>query len=398
MNKQLSIILIGEVDCGKSTLIGRLLFDTGSISKEAKQELCRTKEPKFAHLLDSFQEERTNDFTLDTTQAVIMYKKSQYIFIDAPGHKELIKNMLTASSYAEAAIVVIDAQKGLEEQTKRHLYILKFIIGIDSVMVAINKMDAVSYKEVVFQKISREINSFLKQIQLNPVSCIPVSAKEGEGLLKRSCKMPWHEAGCLMASLDKFIVRKQHYEFRFPVQDIYRINNETIIAGTIISGDIKLKDKLKVSPFSEKLTIKRIRSFGKNFKLRAKSPESVGLVLSCAKGLERGHILYKGAPPRFTKQFSAKIFCVKPVAPKEIFTFQCSTQEAKATILYINISIETTNFSVIENPCSLKITDVAEITLCLDKPIATEEFKDLPALGRFLLLKNSEVYAIGMTF
>ncbi|MDO8602290.1 MAG: GTP-binding protein [Candidatus Omnitrophota bacterium] len=397
MNRQLSIILIGEVDCGKSTLIGRLLFDTRSISKEAEQELRQAKEPKFAHLLDSFQEERANDFTLDTTQAVIRHKKRQYLFIDAPGHKELIKNMLTASSYAEAAIVVIDAQKGLEEQTKRHLYILKFI-GMDSVMVAINKMDAVCYKEVVFQKISREINSFLKQIQLNPISYVPVSAKEGEGLLKRSYKMLWYKAGCLIVSLDKFIARKQHYEFRFPVQDIYRINNETIIAGTIISGDIKLKDKLKASPFSEKLTIKGIRSFGKKFKLRAKSPESVGLVLNCAKGLERGYVLYKGAPPRFTKQFSAKIFCVKPVALKETFTFLCSTQEAKATILHINTSMETTNFSVIENSCGLKITDVAEITLCLDKPVTTEEFRDLPVLGRFLLLKNSEVHAMGITF
>ncbi|MBU1913312.1 MAG: 50S ribosome-binding GTPase [Candidatus Omnitrophica bacterium] len=395
MDRQLSIILTGELDSGKSTLIGRLLFDTHSLSKESEKELRNSKGFRFASLLDSLQEERDGEFTLDTTQAVISSKKIQYTLIDAPGHKELIKNMLTASSYAEAAIVVIDAEKGLEEQTKRHTYILKFL-GIDSMIIVINKMDSVGYKKDIFFENSAKASYFLKNLGVTPVSIIPISAEQGDCLLKRSKNMPWYQTDCLMESIDKCVKQKKNSDFRLPIQDIYNIGDEAIIVGRIVSGKIRLKDKIKSTSFNKNLRIKCIKTFGKKNKLIAKAPESIGLVLDDIKGLGRGNVLYKGIPPEFKKQVFAKIFCVRPLLPGERFSFLCSTQEVLGKISEIKTAMETTNFTELKNPDVLNATDTAEVTIDLEKSISVESFKRIPALGRFLLQKNSKVCAVGI--
>ena len=395
MDRQLSIILTGELDSGKSTLIGRLLFDTHSLSKESEKELRSSKGFRFAGLLDSLQEERDGEFTLDTTQAVISSKKIQYTFIDAPGHKELIKNMLTASSYAEAAIVVIDAKKGMEEQTKRHIYILKFL-GIDSMIIVINKMDSVGYKKDVFFENSAKALYFLKTLGITPVSIIPVSAEQGDCLLKRSKNMPWYKTDCLMESIDKCVKQKKNSDFRLPIQDIYNIDDEIIIVGRIVSGKIKMKDHVKAAPFNKRLNVKNIKAFGKKVKLMAKAPESIGLVLDDIKGLGRGNVLYKGTPPKFTRQISAKIFCVNSLSPDDRFLFLCSTQEVLCKISKIKTAIETTNFTELKNPDVLNATDTAEITIELEKSISVESFKRIPALGRFLLQKDSKACAVGI--
>jgi len=395
MSKNISVILTGELDSGKSTLIGRLLLDTHSLSKEAERELRMEEESGLANLLDSLQEERAGQFTLDTTQAIVRDKKKQYIFIDAPGHKELIKNMLTASSYAEAAIVVIDAQKGMEEQTKRHLCILKFL-GIGSIIIAVNKMDAVRYEKGAFLKASEEAERFLNKIQMTPLCYVPVSARYGECLLRRSKKMPWFKGDPLIISIGKCIGQKRRGEFCFPVQDIYNINQDVVLAGRVVSGYVKTGDKVNVFPVNRELRIKRIKVFNKKFKFMANQGEGVGLILDNADGLGRGCVIYKGASPRFTDLIAAKILCIRPLKPGDSLMFLCSTQEARAEIFNIKKVIETADFTTIENPSAIEENNIAEIVIKSDKPVANEEFRNLPELGRFLLQKDSEICAVGI--
>ena len=199
-----------------------------------------------------------------------------------------------------------------------------------------------------------------------------------------------------MESIDKCVKQKKNSNFRLPIQDIYNIDDETIIVGRIVSGKIRLKDKIKYTSFNKDLRIKCIKTFGKKNKLIAKAPESIGLVLDDIKGLGRGNVLYKGAPPEFKKQIFAKIFCVRPLLPSERFSFLCSTQEVPGKILEIKAAMETTNFTELKNPDVLNATDTAEVTIDLERSISVESFKRTPALGRFLLQKDSKVCAVGI--
>src|SRR3989338_6802859 len=200
MNRQLKIVVVGEVDSGKSTLIGRLLFDTGLIAKDVKEGLKKTCEDlgknfEFAYLLDSFREEREEDFTLDTTQAMLKTENGDFLLVDVPGHREFLKNMLTGASYADAAILVVDVNSPLDERTKRHIYILKFL-GITEVGVAVNKMDSVSYSKENFYQKEEALFKFCKNIGIGLSFAIPVSAKEGDNLIKESRRVGWYEGTC----------------------------------------------------------------------------------------------------------------------------------------------------------------------------------------------------------
>jgi translation elongation factor EF-1alpha len=238
--------------------------------------------------------------------------------------------------------------------------------------------------------------SFLKNLGITPVSIIPVSAEQGDCLLKKSKNMPWYKTDCLMESIDKYVKQKKNSDFRLPIQDIYNIKGRAIIVGRIVSGKIKLKDYVKAAPFNIRLNVKNIKAFGKKVKSIAKAPESIGLVLDDIKGLGRGNVLYKGTPPEFKKQVFAKIFCVRPLLPGERFSFLCSTQEALGKISEIKTAMETTNFKELRSPDILNATDTAEVTIDLEKSISVESFKRIPALGRFLLQKNSKVCAVGI--
>ena len=265
MNNRLKIVVVGELDCGKSTLIGRLLFDTHSLPKEIELELKHSEQHNFAHLLDSFKEEQEGEFTLDTTQVFLKNKKEHLVIIDVPGHKELIKNMLTGASYADAAILIIDVLRGLGEQTKRHIYLLNFL-DIKPVIVAINKMDMISYNQNYFYDLVDKTTIFFKKLKTEPLCFIPISAKEGENILKKSKYIPWYKGDSLLNLIKKLSKKEEEYPFRFIIQDIYKIKKENIIVGKILSGKIKLKDKLKVLPNNEEVTVKKIHIFPKKNK------------------------------------------------------------------------------------------------------------------------------------
>jgi len=400
MKDQIKVALLGEVDCGKSTLTGRLLYDTNSISSQAKKELAETctrlgRELEFAYLLDSFEEERLEEFTLDTTQAFLKLKGREILLIDVPGHRELLKNMLTGTSYAHAAVLVVDVRKSLEQQTRRHLYILKFL-GIDEVIFTVNKMDLVGYSESSFRGVKKQINTFLEEIGIKSGYVIPVSAKEGENLLNKSLRMPWYDGLTLVEALNNLKKEEQIYDFRFSIQDIYETEKEKTAVGLIHSGKIRNGDLVKIPFLDTELKIKKIRVFGKNQR-SAEAKENIGIEFICfQKGLRRGGILYKGSSPKATDKIQAKIFCLHDLGTQEEILLRITTEEVSVKIDAIEESIDTATLESNNDLNKLKSTDAASVMITAARPVVVERFQDLPSLGRFVLEKNNEIYAVGI--
>ena len=399
MNRQLKIVVVGEVDSGKSTLIGRLLFDTGLIAKDVKEGLKKTCEDlgknfEFAYLLDSFREEREEDFTLDTTQALLKTENGDFLLVDVPGHREFLKNMLTGASYADAAILAVDVNSPLGEQAKRHLYVLKFL-GINEVGIAVNKMDSVSYSKEDFYQKKEALMEFCKDIGMGLSFAMPVSAKEGDNLIKESSRMSWYEGPCLIEALNIFTVKSSIFGFRFPIQDIYDIKDKKVAIGTVISGRADRKDLVKVSSIGRELKIKKVLAFNE-VKSRAETGESMVIVFDNNDGLKRGDVVYKNIPPRITNEFQARIFCLSELKKQERLSFKCVTQEVYARICEITESINTGTFEIRGNIETLEEADAADVAIATEAPVAIEKFQDLNYMGRFILQRNGQPCAIGI--
>lgn len=400
--EDLAVVLAGEVDAGKSTLIGRFLYEMGSVTKETTEELrkaCQKLETdfEFAYLLDSFEEERRNQLTIDTTQIFCKAKLGKgFLFIDVPGHRQLLKNMLCGSSYAEAAIVVIDAGKSIEEATKTHINVLRFL-GIEQIIVALNKIDLVNFNEGVFIQAKKKIAEFFNRIGIQPEYIIPLSAKEGENLVKKSPKMPWYKGMPLLEALNRLNKRfkKEICDFYFPIQDVYCIDGEKVYVGNIISGKIKRKEAVKILPQNLECKVKKIKVFDK-IKPKALAEQSIGLVLTGPDSLGRGQIIYRGRPPQVANQISAKIFCVHPLGLEDSLFFKCATQETPAKISRINKIFDTPNLEIGRGIKNIKEAEAAEVVINTEKPVVIKKFHQLQSLGRFVLENNKEICAAGI--
>lgn len=393
------IVFVGEVDSGKSTLIGKLLYDTDSISEQKKKEffkICKDlgKECEFAYLLDSFEEERKGEFTLDTTQVYLKYKDEEYLLIDVPGHKELIKNMLTGSSYADLAVLVTDVAKPLEEQTRRHLYLLNFL-GIREVIIVINKMDKVDYSHERFEKARAEIDKFCNEIDVRPLYTIPLSARFGDNLLTPSTNMEWYRGITLLDAIKKFSQQKEKQQtVRFLIQDLYHIKNEEIIVGLVASGVLKAGDSFKIAPDDFSCKVKKIVVFKERRKV-AEEMENIGLILNRKSGLRRGQVLYQGRAPQISEQICAKIFCLKGLKEGDKFNFKSNFQDLNGEVIRIHRIMDAAFLNEKEG-YKVETNEVAEISLSLDRKLVWESFNRIERMGRFILHKNGDVFAIGI--
>lgn len=400
MKDYLKIVVVGEVDSGKSTLIGRFLYDMGSLSQGAIEEIkssCQRlgSDFEFAYLLDSLEEERRNQLTIDTTQVFCRTKRGkEFVFIDVPGHQELLKNMICGSSYADIAILVVDVQKSVEEQTKRHAFILKFL-GINQIILALNKMDSVGFSEAVFKRVKEETCQFLKKIQLQPIDLIPVSAKQGENLVRKSKKAAWHKGLSLIEVLNNCLKKKIRGDFRFPIQDIYNLNKAKVAVGEVISGKIRRGEKVDILPLSKECKVKEIKVFNKS-KYEANALESIGLILDDMEELRRGQVICKPRLPRVTTEILTRIFCVHPLNVNETLKLRCTTQETPARIGQINGVWNTANLERKSEGTLLEENDFAETIVITEEPMVVEKFNGLNSLGRFVFQNNKEIYAVGI--
>jgi len=240
--EHLNIVLVGHVDHGKSTLLGRLYADTGSLPDgrlEKVQAICRQqgKEFEYAFLFDAFLEEQEQGITIDTARTFFTWNTRQYIIIDAPGHKEFLKNMISGAARAEAALLLIDAAEGVREQSIKHGYLLS-LLGVKQVGVVVNKMDLVGYRQEVFEGIETEYRDFLAQLNVVPERVVPVSAKYGDNIVTRSERMSWYRGPTVLETLGLFRKETARAEqpLRFPVQDVYKFDARRILAGRVTAG------------------------------------------------------------------------------------------------------------------------------------------------------------------
>jgi len=402
MKNALKVVVAGEVDAGKSTLIGRLLYDTDSLHKTAMEDIFQASRIngnilEFAYLLDGLEEERRGQLTIDTTQAFCRNARSGFWFIDVPGHAELLKNMLCGSSYSQAAILVTDATKSLEDGTIRHINVLKFL-GIEQIVVVLNKLDILNFSKDAFERAKGEISALFDSIGIKTKYFIPVSARQGDNLAKKSAKTPWYKGPSLISvlrSLEGINKSEEKRGFYFPIQDVYSRKRESVFVGTILNGPIRKNDAVYVSPEGKVDKIKAIRVFGRN-KLSAEAPESIGLELVRGGSLRRGQIISKDGEFSASVEITAKILCVHPINPQDKLFFSCATQQTLCSIKQINKFFSISAGVISDSKASLDKEDVAEVLITVQEPVAVKRFCQVEALGRFVLKKDREIVAAGI--
>jgi bifunctional enzyme CysN/CysC/sulfate adenylyltransferase subunit 1 len=403
MEDYLKVVVAGEVDAGKSTLIGRLLFEMGSLSKEITEQIKHSytvsgSSFEFAYVLDSLEEERKGNLTIDTTQVFCKNRKGKgFVFIDVPGHRELLRNALCGSSYADAAILVIDIKKPISDGTKRHIDILKFL-GIGKVISVLNKIDSADFSETAFNKAKMEIADFFNALDLSYENIIPVSATEGDNLVKRSKRVSWYQGQILIQALNKLnkeSPKEKVQDFYFPIQDIYRIDGESFFIGPILSGSVKKGQVVKIAPSAKTAKIKAIRVFNHTISY-ARQAQSVGLELDEKSDINRGQVIYSSLPPEIVTQVNAKIYCVRRLNTADTFIFKCLTQETKARIQEISKVINTSGMQPDVKADVLETGAVAEAVIVIQNPVAVKKYIELNSLGRFVLENNREICAVGI--
>jgi len=401
----LSFVIVGHIDHGKSTLIGRLLYETDSLPPDKIEEIKKAsagagRQTEFAYLLDHLEEERKQGITIDTTQVFFSTEKRQYVIIDAPGHVEFVKNMITGASQAEAAVLIVDVAQGVKEQTKRHSYMLS-LLGLKQVVVVLNKMDLVDFSKDRFESVKSDAGKWLGSINIEPLVYIPISAIKGDNVTARSQNMQWYDGPTFLHSLDT-LQNKQPPEDKsllLPVQDVYKIDDKRINVGRVEAGFIEDGAKIKILPTGLVTKVNSIEKFLEQTH-SAVAGECIGITTADSLFLDRGNIVcLPGAEPAVTDTISASIFWMskRHFTQPEKLILRCATQETKCRIQSINKTINSSTLEVIaENTDQIKNLEVAEVVIKTKTPVAVKHFNDIQELGRFILVRDENTCAGGI--
>ncbi|PAW78455.1 MAG: adenylyl-sulfate kinase [Verrucomicrobia bacterium Tous-C9LFEB] len=401
-SQRLKIVIVGHVDHGKSTLIGRLFYDTNSLPDgkvEAIQKACEAEgmEFEYAFLLDALLEEQEQNITIDTTQIQFRTAQRNYVIIDAPGHKEFLKNMITGAASADAAILLIDAHEGVQEQSRRHGYLLS-LLGVKQVIVAVNKMDLIKFDEEKFHALQKEYTAFLKPLGVTPSHFIPISAKHGHNITKASAQLAWYKGPSILDALESFSLppSQDDLPLRFLVQDVYRFDERRIIAGRIEAGKLKVGDELVFWPDRKRSKVKSIEAWS------AKEPvtsvtagQSVAITLTEQIFAERGQIAsHVDNGPVEDREVTARIFWLhdEPLRHYGNYTLKLGTQSVEASLVTINNVIDSSTLTTSKEPSGLVAkNEVAEVVLRTRKPIAFDNRDVVTETGRFVLMQGSRI-------
>ena len=401
-----NIVVVGHVDHGKSTLLGRLFADTGSLPEgklEKVRAICRRqgKEFEYAFLFDAFLEEQEQGITIDSARTFFAWKDRQYIIIDAPGHKEFLKNMISGAARAEAALLLIDAQEGVKEQSKRHGHLLS-LLGVRQVAVVVNKMDLVGYREDFYGAIEKEYREFLTQLRVEPDRFVPVSAKLGDNIAEKSSNMPWYRGPTVLETLGLF--RKEpdrdHRPLRFPVQDVYKFDARRIVAGRIAAGKIRVGDRLIFSPSNKSANVKTIEGFNvEPVATEAKAGESTGITLDEQIFIGRGEIAsHPESPPLESTAFRCNLFWLgrRPLETGKKYLLRLATREVDCEVSAIHRIIDAADLEARQTGTSVAKNEVAELTIHTRAPIAFDRYGDFEVTGRFVLVDQYDLCGGGI--
>jgi len=406
---RLKIVIVGHVDHGKSTLIGRLLFDTHSLPDgkiEQIQKACAAEgmDFEYAFLLDALLEEQEQNITIDTTQIQFRTEARSYVIVDAPGHKEFLKNMITGAASADAAIVLLDAREGLQEQTRRHGYLLS-LLGVKQVLVAINKMDLVNFSHETFTRLERDYRDFLDPFGIQPLQFVPLSAKHGHNIVKPSEKMHWFQGPSLLAALDHLQQPPAPVDrpLRLIVQDIYRFDDRRLIAGRIESGRLKTGDELVFWPEGKRSKIKSIETWPTEPRqTEAQAGQSIALTLEEQIFVERGHIAaHADHGPVEGREFSARVFWLhdQPLRVGQNYTLKLTTQQIEARLVRIDRLMDSATLTPLnESRSEIARNEVAELVWHARRPIAFDNSDVIQETGRFVVVQDGRIGGGGVIF
>jgi len=407
--QQMNIVFTGHVDHGKSTVVGRLLADTGSLPEgkleQIRQNCSRNSRPfEYAFLIDALKDEQAQGITIDSARVFFSSDKRSYIIIDAPGHIEFLKNMVTGASRAEAAFLVIDAEEGVLENSRRHGFMLS-MLGIKQLIVLVNKMDLVDYDKKVYQKIVREYRKFLKSIELEPAGFIPVSAVEGVNITENRSRMSWYDGMTVLEGVDSF--RKEEapekLPFRMPVQDVYKFtrngDNRRIIAGTIESGRVKPGAKLVFYPSGKRSELKTIEAFNCTEVRESAAGAAVGFTLKEQIYIRRGEVvcLEGEAEPAVSSRVRVNLFWLgrESMVMGRTYVFKLGTMRVNAKLEEITRLIDASTLDV-SHAKAVKRHDVAECILKLSQAAAFDLVENNPSTSRFVIVDGYEIAGGGI--
>ena len=407
---RMDIVIVGHVDHGKSTVVGRLLADTGTLP-DGKLESIRAYCAKnarpfeYAFLLDALKDEQAQGITIDTARTFFKSAKRDYVIIDAPGHIEFLKNMVTGAARAEAAVLVIDAKEGIRENSKRHGYLLS-MLGIRQIAVAVNKMDLVDYSREIFEDIRDEYTAFLGRIGATPRFFLPLSAFHGENLIGPSDKMPWFKGHSLLSAIDAFKKEppKNDQSFRMPVQDVYKFtalgDDRRIIAGRVESGSVRVGDEVVFLPSGKRNRIKSVEGFNAAPASEAVAGSSTGFTLHEQIYVGRGELMVKASesPASVSRLLRANLFWMgkRPFEAGKTYFLKLGTAKIPVRLRKINFLIDASETDSGQAKEMVEKHAVADCVLELSKPLAFDRIASLEATGRFVIVDQYEIAGGGI--
>ena len=408
----INLVFIGHVDHGKSTLVGRLLYDTGALSEQDYRKLKAEADAQgkstfvFAYVMDTLKEERERGVTIDVSYKKFDGKKNNFTIIDAPGHRDFVKNMITGTSQADAAVLVVSAKEGVQPQTKEHAFLAQ-VMGLKQLIIAVNKMDEVKYEQKAFDTLKTELSKLLSAVgyKMDTILFVPVSAWVGDNVAKASSNLGWYKGPTLVEALDTVIAPKPPTDkpLRLPIQDVYNIKGVgTVPVGRVETGIMKPGDSVIVNPPGVSGEVKTIEMHHEQL-TQAVPGDNVGFNVRGInkEDITRGDVLgHTRDPPTVVKDFIAQIVVLNhPTAIPVNYTpvFHIHTAQLSCALTELQKKIDPkTGATVEENPKFLKTGDAAIVKIVPTKAVVIEEYKKFPQLGRFAIRDMGQTVAAGI--
>ncbi len=412
----MNIVFVGHVDHGKSTTVGRLLFDSGNIDEQALRKLKDKAQElgkagfEFAFVMDNLKEERERGVTIDLSHKKFVTDKYEYTVIDAPGHRDFIKNMITGASQADVGVLVVAATEGIMDQTKEHVFLCR-TLGVSQIAIAVNKMDVVNFSQEKYDAVKKEVEGLLKSVgyKTEEINFIPVSGLKGDNIVKRSENMPWYTGPTLLEQLNLFKEPEKPVDLplRMPIQDVYNIQGIGVVpVGRVETGVLKVGDKVIVVPAREGNGVTgELKSIEMHHEqlTTAEPGDNVGINVRGIgkKDIARGDVLGRvDNPPTVVTEFTAQIVIlnhpsVLTVGYTPVFHIHTAQVACKFAELIKKIN-PATGETIQENPDMLKNGDAAIVKIIPTKPLVIEKQSEIPHMSRFAIRDAGTTVAAGM--
>ena len=400
----LQVVTVGHVDHGKSTLVGRLLCDTGTIPPakvEAVRQLCESQGKRFEHafLLDALEAEREQGITIDSARCFFRSKLRDYILVDAPGHVEFIRNMVSGAARTEAALLLLDANEGIRENSRRHGKLLS-LLGVRQMVVVVNKLDLLGFDQKRYQHLVDSYGEFLATCGIAPSVYVPVSARHGDNVVTKGDNLDWYEGPTLLQALDALVrpPRPEEGPLRVPVQDVYKFNregnDERLTVGRVASGVLRVGDEVVFSPSGKRSRVKALRKFAADEPTEIKPGDNATVVLEDELYINRGELMHRpDEEPDVGRMLSGRIFWLgrNPLKTGAVYGLRMVTSEMEAEVVEIPSTTDAASLQTIYGAPQVERNQIADVVLRLVRPMALDISGISSETKRFVLLDGYDI-------